>query len=196
MSTVRAIVLHFHGPLQSWAGPSLVKTRVDTNKEPSVGAIKGLLHGVCGVPRGERLELVENSTVLVETLKPGRLVRDFQTISSRGDESFFAERVGRILEKGKGRGGSFVSPNDATMVVNRTYLGDAAFLVAVDGGSPTATQELYDRLLSPHWSPYLGRRSFPPTFPFILGVLEGENKNEVFSEAKLRLEAIEAYECS
>lgn len=186
---MKTIVLHLTGPLQSWAGPALVKTRVDTKREPGVQAIRGLLLAAFGVPRGESLSIVDDTKIEIASIRSGRIVRDFQTISSRDGEEFYAEKVGRILERGKRRP-NFISANNATMVVNRTYLGDAAFLIAIQGHDDSATEKLLAQLLNPRWSPYLGKRAFAPTFPFILGAFDEEPK-DAFESARTRLNEIQ-----
>jgi CRISPR system Cascade subunit CasD len=173
---VKTLVLHLHGPLQSWAGPSMVKTRVDTNRKPSERAIKGSLLAAFGVPRGETITIVDNSSVEVITLRSGTIVRDFQTIGSRTDEEEYRQRVGRVLELGKNPK-EYISANGATMVINRTYLGDAAFLVYVNGATDDETEEIYSQLLDPVWSPYLGKRALSPTFPFILGLFDEQGSD-------------------
>ncbi len=53
-------------------------------------------------------------------------------------------------------------------LVHRSYIGGATFLVEVN--APGHEEELLEALRSPGFSPYLGRKAFAPTFPFVLGV--------------------------
>jgi hypothetical protein len=144
-----------------------------------------MLKAAFGVPRGgdlpDALQGIEEDHITVETLRPGRIIRDFQTIGnqssgtprSKPHDERFASRIVYILTGAKTvKHGVFVFPGSegSTAVVNRTYLGDAQFLVSVRGADDEATVQVHRRLRRPVWSPYLGRRAFSPVFPFVLGV--------------------------
>lgn len=171
---MKTISLHLAGPIQSWAGPALVKTRVDTDRAPSERAIRGLLAGTWGVPRDVQIPSeITDSKIEISTLSPGEVIRDFQTISNRVGEEKYLNRIGRVLNRGKRPPAVNVADNGGFQsIVRRTYLADARFLVLVTGRTDEETQEIYDHLLEPVWSPYLGRKAFTPTFPFILGVFD------------------------
>lgn len=169
-----SLALYFHGPLQSWAGPSLVKTRVDTNRKPSERAIAGLIAAAYGMERtGSMPASIRDSEITIESLSAGRVVKDFQIISNRPGEE---EYIRRIAVATKER--NLVAPNKKTMIVNRTYLADAKFIVFVSGKNQEDTEDIYAKMLSPVWSPYLGKRAFAPTFPFILGLVPTESRKE------------------
>lgn len=193
--TINTLVLNFSGPLQSWAGPAVVKTRVDTEREPSPRAIRGLLAACFGVERGAPLPpLLEEAKIRVHTVRPGRVVRDFQT--AHPQETEYGERLGRVLKKGSQPPralwpGSTIKGVKYPGVLHRTYLGDACFLVAVTVGDESALEELLEGVTSPVWSPYLGKRAFPPTFPFLLGSFPEE---EAFEKALARLRLVEQEE--
>lgn len=181
----KVVVLNLEGPLQSWAGTATARQRVDTLRQPGTSAVLGMLAAAFGVPRGgdlpAALQDICDEHIQVETLRPGKIVRDFQTIGnqvgvtprSRPHDDRFAETITYILTGARIKHGVFVFPGSSgasTAVVNRTYLGDAQFLVSVRGTDDDATTQVHERLRHPVWSPYLGRRAFSPVFPFVLGM--------------------------
>lgn len=174
-------ILHLTGPLQSWAGFSVVKTRVDTQKKPGDRAILGLVAGSFGVHRGSDLpDLLQSMEISVYPRRGGRTVRDYQTISiqeadrigARPQDQLFYNRMGRIFSRGK------VTPDklvvNSAQVIERTYLADASFLVFLKGKTDEETRAIQLQLENPVWSPYLGRKAFPPSFPFLLGLHQEE----------------------
>lgn len=183
-----SIYLNLAGPLQSWAGPSVLKTRVDTKREPSERAIRGLLMAAFGVPRGKsQPEEISDARIEISTLNQGRVVRDFQIVGDRSDEELFLERLGRIFVLGNRAWGGHASPDSRGMnkIVNRTYLGDAQFIVKITGKTEEETFKIFSMLQKPTWDLYLGKKAFPATFPFLLGVFSSEE------EAMARLKEIE-----
>src|SRR5690606_20926574 len=129
----KVIVLNFSSPIQSWAGPSVIKTRVETRREPSSQAIMGLLCACFGVSRGDFRnknypDALKGLKITVKVLNQGQIIRDFQTITARPDEEFFRQKVGRIFVKGNQKPPEWVT-GKTTTVVERTYIADAHFLV-------------------------------------------------------------------
>lgn len=189
----KVIALNLSAPLQSWAGYSVVKTRVDTGREPSPRAIKGLISAAFGIHRGSEIpDAIVNTNIEVVTVKSGKIVRDYQTVSgqdadregSKPHNSEFFEKIGRVLNRGKSKPLNFIFEQT---VIKRTYLADAQFLVFVQGATDEDTDEIYQNLLSPVWSPYLGRKAFAPEFPFILGLYE---KDAVYKESEKLLQLV------
>lgn len=190
-----AAVLHLSGPLQSWAGYSVVKTRVDTERQPGERAIRGLVAAAFGVYRGSELpEILQDMEIRVKTLKPGRVVRDYQTVSSQEadrigarphDQQFYI-RMGRIFTRGKAAPDRLVV--NAAQVIERTYLADASFLLFLKGRTDEETEQIQLKLQNPVWSPYLGRKAFAPTFPFLLGLHEESEAAEKAVDLLRRIE--------
>lgn len=170
----KVIALNFSGPLQSWAGPAVVKTRVDTNSAPSARAIRGLLAACFGVPRGGMAPAsLVDASIEVRTLRKGRVVSDFQIISNRAGEEEYLSRVGSMINLGKRAPKVLTADNQGNnSITRRTYLADAQFIVTIQGVTDGATEEIYSALREPVWSPYLGKKAFAPTFPFLLGVFD------------------------
>lgn len=192
----KVAVLHLGGPLQSWASYSVIKMRVDTQQKPGDRAIRGLVAAAFGVHRGSDLpEVIKNMSIDVKVNKRGRVIRDYQTISAQDsskrpgarphDDDYYL-RVGRILAKGASKPTKLVLTS--AQVIERTYLADASFIVLLKGRTDAETEEIQAAMQNPVWSPYLGRKAFPPTFPFLLGI---ENEEEAESSAKAKLKKVE-----
>lgn len=189
---MKTIGLYLNSPLQSWAGPAVVKTRVDTQNQPSERAIKGLLEAAFGVPRNQTNPIIEKSNIDISVLHPGHIVKDFQIISNRLDEEEFLVRIGRVLNLSIKPAQRLVSDNSkGNSIVRRTYLADSKFLILVNGSTDEDTEIIYNKLLQPVWTPYLGKRAFPPTFPFILGIFDSDNPKESAINRILEIEGKE-----
>ena len=72
----------------------------------------------------------------------------------------------------------------ATIVTRRMYLSDAVFTVAVQG-TGGLVGDLDDALRSPHWQPYLGRRSCPPDHPLLLRTAVDDPVQELYRHIPL-----------
>lgn len=143
--------LAFHGPLQAWGFDSMLGRR-DTGNEPTRSALIGILRCAAGAGHGSDDLFVkyDQLSFTIRTDRPGRRLRDYHTISSNK----------MVLGNGK------LGP--ATIQSNRYYLSDAAFLVLITGAADTVAAAT-DHLDQPHWALSLGRRSCPPSAPFLLG---------------------------
>lgn len=60
----------------------------------------------------------------------------------------------------------------------RYYLQDAVFVAGV-GGEPGLIDGLAEAVRSPHWAPFLGRRSCPPAGPLCLAVVDADLRTAV-----------------
>lgn len=121
---------------------------------PTKSGVIGLLGCVLGYPRGdERLpQLSESLLMAVRADRPGTMMTDYHTVQGQHEKIRNAE--------GKPRS-SFASN---TIVSHRDYLQDACFTVFLTG-EPDLLQRCADALVSPVWSPCLGRRCCPPIVP-------------------------------
>lgn len=148
---MRTILLKFAGPLQSWGTSSHFESR-HTDFYPSKSGVVGLIAACLGYHRDEdeKIRSLNDLHFAVRVDQPGRLLKDYQTVHK--------------LKKN----GDF----DRNYVTNRYYIEDGVFLVAL--GSETAGQieEIVKALQQPYFQPFLGRRSVPPTYDFLLGVFD------------------------
>lgn len=63
---------------------------------------------------------------------------------------------------------------DRNYVTNRYYLSDAIFLVALSHNDDDFINEIYESLKKPYFQIFLGKRSCPVTYDFIMGIYEEE----------------------
>lgn len=139
------LLLRLAGPLQSWGTRSRFVRR-GTDPQPSKSGVLGLLAAAQGRRRTDDIEDLLRLRFGVRLDQPGRLVRDFQTAVP--------------LDGGA-----------ALPLTIRHYLGDAAFVAAVEGDRQVL-EALDDALRHPQFPLYLGRRSCPPAGPVTLGTVD------------------------
>ena len=136
------------GPLQSWGLDARFDLR-QTAAEPSKSGVLGVCCAALGRDRHEPIDDLAALVFGVRVDREGRPSRDFHT----------AQNV-------IGASGSDLR----TVVSNRWYLAEAAFLAGLEG--PRALLEaIHSALQHPHWPLSLGRKSCPPTIPLGSGGL-------------------------
>lgn len=149
------LLLRLVGPMQSWGTTSRFDQR-DTGKEPSKSGVIGLLASAMGIDRTAEWETLEPLARLfmgVRHDRPGVLKRDYQTAGcAKGDTV--------IKANGKQTG-----EDEGGIVSERFYLGDAAFLVGLEGEDRELLERAYDKLKNPTWPLALGRKSYLPAEP-------------------------------
>jgi CRISPR system Cascade subunit CasD len=96
--------------------------------------------------------------------REGQILRDFHTAGQGAADPYkgYLQANGTSVSKG-------------TIISNRYYLTDAAFLVALEGDKALLT-ELHAALKDPHWMLCLGRKACPPSLPIYLpdGLRDGD----------------------
>lgn len=166
---IEGIYLRLAGVLQSWAGPAIAGNIVHTERFPTPTGLKGLVAGALGAPRENWPEWLNDVEFTVRQDRRPRVVDDFHTINPRTESTRFRRRL--LLSHGdRVSAKSLVFTPDqqgGTSVVNRTYLADGEFIVRIV--SDAHLDELESALSSPSFTSYLGRKAFPPAFPFYLG---------------------------
>ncbi len=145
------LLLRFEGPLQSWGIRSRWDVR-DSADEPTKSAVMGMLGAALGYPMYDpRLEKLDEELMMaVRVEHPGTPMVDFHTISGRMQTASGAWR------------GSTEAPS--TIISPRTYLQDAAFLVALQGEIALMSR-CAEALQAPFWPVFLGRKACIPTRP-------------------------------
>ncbi len=146
MSTA-TLLLRLAGPMQSWGSRSNWDIR-DTGRVPTKSAVVGLAAAALGRPRDADLSDLVGLRMGVRTDAPGETVMDYQTTLG--------------VPNTKGR-------NPSTVVSQRWYLADAAFLVGLEG-MRSFLEELEAAFERPVWFLALGRKAFVPTPPVSLGL--------------------------
>lgn len=160
MPEAPSVLLHLAGPLQSWGTRSRFNER-DTERFPTRSGLIGLLAAALGRPRSHPLTDLAELRFTIRTDRAGILTRDFHTVGGG-----LARKNTVAIAAGGRRPGE-----TTTLISDRYYLADAAFTAAItpppDRGD--LTELCAQALANPHWPPYLGRRSCPPTAPLLLG---------------------------
>lgn len=148
MAEVCIILLQLEGALQSWGEHSRFDYR-DSAALPTKSAIVGMIGCAMGLRRGdEDLERIsQNIRLAVRCDRPGKMYIDYHTVT--------AER--KILNAAG-------NPRCDTIVTHRTYLQDAAFLVAVQT-DPELAEKIVRAFQAPRWLIYLGRKCCIPSVP-------------------------------
>ncbi len=145
------LFLKLEGPFQSWGERAQWSVR-DTAPEPTKSGIVGLLGCALGLKTDDDLRLLSQSIRIgVRCDRPGQPLVDYHTITT-----------GILSAEGKIKLGKTGVPE--TALSWRTYLCDAAFLVAIQ-----STPQWIDRLAAavqvPVWPVYLGRKACVPSRP-------------------------------
>lgn len=162
---MRSLVLHLHGPMQSWGGDSRLNTR-STERFPTKSALVGILAAALGLHRGESVESLAALSLTIRIDRNGQIIKDYHTVGGGYPK-------GQRLKTAKGKGEEERTEETATLVSERYYLADAAFTVALSGDDETITL-CNESLQHPQWALSLGRRSCPPAEPFFLGVIDDD----------------------
>jgi CRISPR system Cascade subunit CasD len=179
---VKSLLLRFAGPAQSWGGPSLAPDRIGTELVPTRSGTLGLLAACLGAPRNGLPAWLADTRVMVRVDRPGEPYEDFHTVNPVPDhqeDHYTRLRALSIIKKSPegGAGAVYITTGDGkawkggpTAITKRRFLADAVFMVAIE--HDTHLDELVDATRSPRFVPYLGRKAYPPVFPFHLGTSE------------------------
>jgi CRISPR system Cascade subunit CasD len=148
------LLLRLEGPMQAWGSHESQFGMRRTYEAPSRSGVMGLLCAALGVPRpeaGVRLERLESLQMGVRVDGPGVRWWDYQTVGA-GRQMPIAELAGKT--------------KPGPMLSRREYLCDASFLVALAGDAELVA-ELAEATAHPFWTPFLGRKSCPPSRPLL-----------------------------
>ena len=151
MIQLKAVLLKFSGPLQSWGTDSHFETR-HTDTHPSKSGVIGMIAAGLGYHRDEDriLQRLNSLDFAVRIDQPGEMLRDYHTARKYKENGVF----------------------ERTYVTNRYYLQDAVFVVALSSSDDNLIDDVKVAVTNPYFSLYLGRRSLPPTAELFLGVFE------------------------
>jgi len=143
--------------MMSWGDHSQFDYR-DSRREPTKSAVIGILCAALGRPRWEPVDDLAALKMGVRVNKEGILRKDFHTVQCEPKPE----------------------------VSERYYVADGDYLVGLEGDS-NLLRTLDQALQKPHWQVFLGRKSFIPSRPLRVGLVE-----------KPLLEALRQhpYECS
>ena len=141
------LLIRLIAPMQSWGVQSNYTVR-DTGLEPSKSGVIGLLCAALGRPREADVADLTAVRMGVRIDREGTLRSDYHIVQNVLDSD------GKKVRK--------------SVVTNRYYLADAAFLVGLEG-EHELLNELQAALQQPKWAIYLGRKAFTPSQPVWLG---------------------------
>jgi len=140
------LLLRLQAPMQSWGISSLFTER-DSAREPSKSGVIGLICAALGRPKDSDLSDLTALRMGVRIDREGRLEKDFQTA-----RNIYAASGTKTIE---------------SVISNRYYLADAAFLVGLEGPRELLAH-IQTSMQHPKWTLYLGRKAFPPALPVAL----------------------------
>ena len=151
MSKLKSILLKFQGPLQSWGTSSNFETR-HTDDYPSKSGVLGMLAAALGYRRheDEKINGLREINFATRVDQAGILLRDYQIAKKY-------KKDGRL---------------ERNYVTNRYYLSDAIFLVVLSHEDNDFIDKIYEALKRPYFQNFLGRRSCPVNYDFIMGCFE------------------------
>ncbi|MBE9077995.1 type I-E CRISPR-associated protein Cas5/CasD [Romeria aff. gracilis LEGE 07310] len=143
------LLLRMRAPMMSWGDHSRFTNR-DTRREPTKSAVIGLLCAALGRPRWEPVEDLTALKMGVRVNQEGTVQCDYHTI------------MDSIRPNGK---------KVKTELSWRYYVADADYLVGLEGNH-LLLETLDTALQSPTWQLYFGRKSFVPSCPIQVGIVE------------------------
>lgn len=153
------LLLRLNAPLQSWGSESIYDNR-ETDNIPTKSGVIGLVAASLGRKRTESVDDLVNLQFGVRIDEQGYRLRDYQTTQ-------MGEKLNANLS-------------------NRIYLSDATFLAGLGYDDESFLRKIEEALRNPVFSPYLGRKSCPPTLPFVLGIRK-ENLLTALTEEEWQL---------
>lgn len=182
----RTLLLRLAGPQQSW-GTSAIGDR-NTESVPTRSGILGLLAGTLGAERGHWPDWLGGVEAWARVDRPGLIESDFHVVSPPHESLTEARSRHLAIVTGSktvskvdhivllGSGGKW-SPLKTGRLVSQTshrqYLADAEFIVGITHPDEDSLNDLVAAVQNPVFDTYLGRKSFPPAFPFRLGLRDG-----------------------
>ena len=150
---MKSLLLKFAGPLQSWGTSSHFETR-HTDYYPSKSAVIGMIAAAFGYRRNEPhdadLTQLNELAFAVRIDQQGNLLKDYHIASKCKPTGEF----------------------DRNYVTNRYCLEDAVFLVVLGSEDSFLLEKIEQALAAPYFQLCLGRRSFPLSYDFIIGMQE------------------------
>jgi CRISPR system Cascade subunit CasD len=138
------------GPMQSWGTRGRFDLR-DTESDPTKSGVVGLIACAMGIDRALDVSHLAALTMGVRVDRRGVQGVDYQTA-----------RMSRKVVPSRG---------DDTSQTWRSYLADAAFLVAMHGDR-VVLEDVHAALADPRWPLCLGRKSYVPSLPVAMPSME------------------------
>ncbi len=144
------LLLRMRAPMMSWGDHSRFTIR-DTRREPTKSAVIGLLCAALGRPRWEPVDDLAMLKMGVRVNQDGLVQCDYHT----------------VMDSIKSSG----SKGD-TVISQRYYVADADYLIGLEWGDLALLEALDTSLQCPTWQLYFGRKSFVPSCPIQVGIVD------------------------
>jgi CRISPR system Cascade subunit CasD len=187
--TNHTVAVRLAGPMQSWGLPAAYD-RKPTLPYPTLSGIMGIIRAAHGLDRQTSTpDHLMNIHIAVRIDQQGTLRTDFHTINAKqkilmaGEPLADKENIGQVtlidgkpwkiskeVRKKTNDTPALKLSTHSTKVTYREYLTDAAFTLFLET-TPEAAKALAQQLETPYWPLSLGRKSYLPDQPFVLGVL-------------------------
>ena len=178
MASLKALPIRLEGALQAWGRHDSRYVVRATYPAPSKSGVAGLICCALGVDRAEAKEewlpYICSLQMVVRIDRPGDFWWDYHTVGG-----------GLITATAGGK------TKQTAQLTRRQYLADASFLVFLVESADREDSRLDDitkALLEPKWLPFLGRKSCPPSMPFI------ENEREAVQDSSKALVSADTVE--
>lgn len=143
------LLLRFRAPMMSFGDHSRFTIR-DTRREPTKSAVIGVLCAALGRPRSESVADLASLKMGVRLNQEGLVQWDYHTVMDS--------------IKSSGNKGD-------TVISHRYYIADADYLIGLEGNS-SQLEPLDQALQFPCWQLYFGRKSFVPSVPVRIGIVD------------------------
>lgn len=175
------LVFQLYGALASWGDIAVGEHRPSLG-HPTKSAISGLLAAALGIDRADdeaHVQLGQQYAVAVCVRASGELLRDYHTVQVPGGKRDYATRRDELL---------IDKLNLNTILSQRDYRTDAFYQVAVwccDDNPPYSLDILRDKLFSPHFTLYLGRKSCPLSLPLCPVIVRNSTLKQAFDNYPL-----------
>lgn len=144
------LLLRMRAPMMSWGDHSRFTIR-DSRREPTKSAVIGLLCAALGRPRWEPINDLAALKMGVRVNQEGVVQCDYHT----------------VMDSIKSSGGK-----GDTVISQRYYVADADYLVGLEGDDRDLLTALDLALQIPCWQLYFGRKSFVPSRPVRVDVVD------------------------
>lgn len=144
------LLLRMRAPMMSWGDRSYFTIR-DTRHEPTKSAVIGLLCAALGRPRWQTITDLATLKMGVRVDQEGTVLCDYHTVM---------DSIKSSGDKGD------------TVVSHRYYIADGDYLVGMEGEDIAFLKTLDKALENPVWQLYFGRKSFVPSRPVQIKIVD------------------------
>ncbi|MBQ3334689.1 MAG: type I-E CRISPR-associated protein Cas5/CasD [Eubacteriaceae bacterium] len=165
---MQTLLLRLAGPMQSWGVESKYDER-RTLTEPNKSGVLGMIAAALGRSRGDSLDDLLKLRFGVRVDKAGQIERDYQIVHNLNDaKKSKTEEV--FLSYGQAYKKNHNSSKETSTLTNRYYIADGIFLVGLESDDEVFLKSIEYALKHPIYHMFLGRRSYPPTLPLVMGI--------------------------